>query len=143
MNRAEHNNSIKEIIELLRNNLQNMSNLDDLKQIEENLGLYKRNIEDDEFEIRTKDGKVNESQNESHLLRLEVDQTRNARSDNDAEKLKINDYRIAYDGIWQDNHKLNGENQALHTNMCSVSADLREVNERRNAITESSPERGV
>jgi hypothetical protein len=42
-----------------------MGNLEDLKQIEENLGLYKRNIEDDEHEVKVKDSKVAEATNES------------------------------------------------------------------------------
>lgn len=92
--RAEHINAIKEIIELLRNNLHRMGNLEDLKQIEENLGLYKRNIEDDQHEVDVKDKKVTDATNESHSLRLEVDRTRNARSDNEAENMNLNVTRV-------------------------------------------------
>lgn len=120
-----------------------MANLEDLKQIEENLGLYKRNIEDDQHEVDGKDKKVADATNEGHSLRVEVDRTRNARSDNEAENLNLNMTRVLYDGLWQNNHKLNNENQELHTNLCSVSADLREVHEKRNAIVESSPDKGL
>lgn len=63
--------------------------MDDLKQIEENLGLYKRNIEDDEHEINMKDKKVSDVTNDIHLLRVEVDKTRNARSDNESSNLNL------------------------------------------------------
>jgi hypothetical protein len=74
---------------LLRNSLGKTANLDDLKQIEENLGLYKRNIEDDEHEINIKDKKVSDVTNDIHLLRVEVDKTRNARSDNESSNLNL------------------------------------------------------
>jgi hypothetical protein len=74
---------------LLRNSLGKTANLDDLKQIEENLGLYKRNIEDDEHEINMKDKKVSDVTNDIHLLRVEVDKTRNARSDNESSNLNL------------------------------------------------------
>jgi len=74
---------------LLRNSLGKTANLDDLKQIEENLGLYKRNIEDDEHEINMKDKKVSDVTNDIHLLRVEVDKTRNARSDNESCNLNL------------------------------------------------------
>jgi len=74
---------------LLRNSLGKTANLDDLKQIEENLGLYKRNIEDDEHEINIKDKKVSDITNDIHLLRVEVDKTRNARSDNESSNLNL------------------------------------------------------
>jgi len=72
-----------------------MGNLDDLKQIEENLGLYKRNIEDDENEVRNKDLKITESINESYNHRLDVDKTRHARSDNESANLNLADCRVA------------------------------------------------
>lgn len=74
---------------MLRNSLGKTANLDDLKQIEENLGLYKRNIEDDEHEINMKDKKVSDVTNDIHLLRVEVDKTRNARSDNESSNLNL------------------------------------------------------
>lgn len=74
---------------MLRNSLGKTANLDDLKQIEENLGLYKRNIEDDEHEINIKDKKVSDVTNDIHLLRVEVDKTRNARSDNESSNLNL------------------------------------------------------
>lgn len=74
---------------MLRNSLGKTANLDDLKQIEENLGLYKRNIEDDEHEINMKDKKVSDITNDIHLLRVEVDKTRNARSDNESSNLNL------------------------------------------------------
>lgn len=93
--RTEHINAIKEIIELLRHNLGFMGNLEDLKQIEENLGLYKRNIEDDENETRNKDSKISETINEIHNHRLDVDKSRHARSDNECANLNIADARVA------------------------------------------------
>lgn len=68
--------------------------MDDLKQIEENLGLYKRNIEDDEHEINMKDKKVSDVTNDIHLLRVEVDKTRNARSDNESSNLNLGVSRV-------------------------------------------------
>jgi hypothetical protein len=68
--------------------------LDDLKQIEENLGLYKRNIEDDEHEINMKDKKVSDVTNNIHLLRVEVDKSRNARSDNESSNLNLGVSRV-------------------------------------------------
>jgi len=68
--------------------------LDDLKQIEENLGLYKRNIEDDEHEINMKDKKVSDVTNDIHLLRVEVDKSRNARSDNESSNLNLGVSRV-------------------------------------------------
>lgn len=72
-----------------------MGNLDDLKQIEENLGLYKRNIEDDEHEVRNKDLKITENINEAHNQRLDVDKGRHARSDNERANLDLADCRVA------------------------------------------------
>jgi len=68
--------------------------LEDLKQIEENLGLYKRNIEDDEHEINMKDKKVSDVTSDIHLLRVEVDKTRNARSDNESSNLNLGVSRV-------------------------------------------------
>lgn len=68
--------------------------MDDLKQIEENLGLYKRNIEDDEHEINMKDKKVSDVTNNIHLLRVEVDKSRNARSDNESSNLNLGVSRV-------------------------------------------------
>jgi len=68
--------------------------LDDLKQIEENLGLYKRNIEDDEHEINMKDKKVSDVTNDIHLLRVEVEKSRNARSDNESSNLNLGVSRV-------------------------------------------------
>lgn len=68
--------------------------MDDLKQIEENLGLYKRNIEDDEHEINMKDKKVSDVTNDIHLLRVEVDKSRNARSDNESSNLNLGVSRV-------------------------------------------------
>lgn len=41
-----------------------------------------------------KDKKVNDATNESHNLRVEVDRTRNARSDNEAENLNLGVTRV-------------------------------------------------
>jgi len=79
---------------LLRNSLGKTANLEDLKQIEENLGLYKRNIEDDEHEINMKDKKVSDVTSDIHLLRVEVDKTRNARSDNESSNLNLGVSRV-------------------------------------------------
>lgn len=79
---------------MLRNSLGKTANLEDLKQIEENLGLYKRNIEDDEHEINMKDKKVSDVTSDIHLLRVEVDKTRNARSDNESSNLNLGVSRV-------------------------------------------------
>lgn len=95
INRQEHINAIKDIIELLSNNVDIVGSAEDLKQIEESLGLYKRNIEDDENEVRGKDAKVAQAISENLQTRLEVDRTRKARSDQEAEMKKMEETRVA------------------------------------------------
>lgn len=56
--RNSHMNHVRDTIEQLRDNLHRISNLEDLKNIEQNLGYYKRSLEDGGKEIITRDYKL-------------------------------------------------------------------------------------
>lgn len=58
--RNEHMSNVRETIEQLRDNLHRVSSLEDMKTIEENLGFYKRSLEDGEREIKHRDNKISD-----------------------------------------------------------------------------------
>lgn len=58
--RNSHMNHVRDTIEQLRDNLHRISSLEDLKTVEQNLGFYKRSLEDGEKEISSRDYKLSE-----------------------------------------------------------------------------------
>lgn len=58
--RNSHMNHVRDTIEQLRDNLHRISSLEDLKTVEQNLGFYKRSLEDGEKEISSRDYKLSD-----------------------------------------------------------------------------------
>jgi len=61
--RNAHMSHVRETIEQLRDNLHRVSSLEDLKNIEENLGYYKRSLEDGENEVKQREYKLGDHGN--------------------------------------------------------------------------------
>lgn len=61
LNRQEHLDMLKNMVRTIEGNIHNVSSLDDLRTIEEQVSSYKKRVDDVEIDLKSKDSRVNES----------------------------------------------------------------------------------
>lgn len=85
---------IREMIKYLEDNISRVSNLEDLRIVEENISHYKRRMDELDADVKTKDSRLNEGINHNFSQRMDVDVNRIARSDFEAENKNLSDVKI-------------------------------------------------
>lgn len=77
----------------LEENILNVSNMDDLKEINDKLAGYRRRLDEEETECKQRDSRLGESNHGNFNQRLDVDLNRRARSDFETENRNLSDLR--------------------------------------------------
>lgn len=95
LRRQEHIHIVRDILQELENNLKIVQGCDDIKIIEDNLSHYKRRVDELEGDLLKRDSKINDFTHNNFNTHLDVDATRKARSDFEAENKNLSDVRAS------------------------------------------------
>jgi len=128
-NRRRHLDEVKSILNNLSVNLQKVNANEEYRIKDSDFNYYQNRVDDLEGEIKHKEVRLNDLNNENYSLKVEADCNKKNRADYEVSHRNYLDLKEQHDKLHNDNYKIRNENQHLEREIRNKRAEAHEIRE--------------
>lgn len=127
--RRKHLDEVRGLLDNLSKHLGKVNAQEEYKGNENDFNYYQNRVEDLDGEIKNKDVRLNELNNENYALRIESDCNKKHRADYEVSHRNYLDLKEQHDKLHSENNRLKSENQNLERDIRDRRAEAHEIRE--------------